>query len=224
MAVFLLPWVILPAVVLLALNFLQPYVSQAGQFLKALDAGDVKANFALSVGDAVASFGLIAIYIRRSGARWSDVGFRTFNILKIIFYVIGLFISLMALVFIADYLLQHFLPSFNAQQPQVTDFDNAAPAMQMFSLIALVILPPIVEETVFRGFIFPAFSKRSGLVAGAIGSSMLFGFAHLQPNIIVYTFILGLLLCWLYTKTGSIIPGMFLHMLNNYIAYSASHR
>ncbi len=84
-----------------------------------------------------------------------------------------------------------------------------------------MLIPPIIEETVFRGFIFPAFSKRFGVIIGALLSSLLFGFAHLQYNVGVYTVVLGLLLCLLYIKLRSIVPGIFLHMLNNYLAFVA---
>ncbi len=84
-----------------------------------------------------------------------------------------------------------------------------------------MILPPIIEETVFRGFIFPAFAKKWGVIWGAIASSILFGFAHLQANVGVYTFVIGLLLCFLYVRLKSIIPGIFFHMLNNYLAFVA---
>ena len=58
-------------------------------------------------------------------------------------------------------------------------------------------------------------------LAFAIFSGVLFGFAHLQPNVSIYTFILGLLLCAMYVRLGSIVPGIALHMLNNYFAYVA---
>ncbi len=91
----------------------------------------------------------------------------------------------------------------------------------LLSLWALVIIPPIIEEIVFRGFMFPAFAKRFGVVLGAVVSSLLFAVAHLQLNVSVYTFILGLLLCFLYVRLGSTIPGIGIHMLNNYLAYMA---
>jgi membrane protease YdiL (CAAX protease family) len=82
-----------------------------------------------------------------------------------------------------------------------------------------VLLPPIIEETIFRGFIFPAISTRTGVIWGAILSSLLFGAFHGQANVFVYTAILGLLLCFMYVRTKSIIPGMVLHMLNNFLAF-----
>ena len=84
-----------------------------------------------------------------------------------------------------------------------------------------MLVPPVLEETIFRGFIFPAISKRTGVIWGAILSSALFGLAHAQGNITVYTFVLGLVLCFMYVRLRSILPGMALHMLNNYLAFLA---
>jgi hypothetical protein len=67
--------------------------------------------------------------------------------------------------------------------------------------------------------VFPALAKRTGLVWGAIFSSALFGLAHGQANLFVYTMILGLVLCFIYVRTKSIVPGIILHMLNNFLAF-----
>jgi uncharacterized protein len=56
---------------------------------------------------------------------------------------------------------------------------------------------------------------------GAVLSSGLFALAHGQANIAIYTFPLGLLLCFMYVRLGSIVPGMALHMINNYLAFVA---
>ncbi len=119
-------------------------------------------------------------------------------------------------------IISMLIPGFNAAQPQVNEFTQATtPASQRLSLIALVILPPMVEETVFRGFIFPALSKKKGAIVGAILTSLLFGIAHLQYNVSLYTIVLSLILCFMYYRLRSIWPGIFLHMINNYIAYMA---
>jgi membrane protease YdiL (CAAX protease family) len=64
-------------------------------------------------------------------------------------------------------------------------------------------------------------AKRWGVITGAIVSSAIFGLAHAQANISIYTWLLGLLLCAMYVRLKSIIPGMALHMLNNYLAFLA---
>ncbi len=134
----------------------------------------------------------------------------TFLGLAVIFFV-GVQLALM--------LVTLLLPGFNANQAQSNGIITTAKQQPILAIFALVILPPMLEETLFRGLMFPTLSKRIGLVWGAILSSALFGFAHLQANISVYTFVLGLVLCFMYVKLKSTIPGMLLHMLNNYVAF-----
>jgi membrane protease YdiL (CAAX protease family) len=119
------------------------------------------------------------------------------------------------------WLVSTLVPTFDANQAQENEFIGAAGAHPSLALVALVLMPPILEETIFRGFMFPALAKRVGVMGGAILSSILFGIAHWQANIGIYTFVLGLLLCFMYVRLRSIVPGILLHMLNNYLALIA---
>jgi membrane protease YdiL (CAAX protease family) len=219
--VFLLPWVVLPIALIVSLSFLAHSYPVAGQYLDQIDNGDVKANFSLVILDALASFGLIALFLRRYQLGWSALGLRRFNLRKALLYLVGLVVGFFLVIAAVDVLVQVLIPSYDPNQEQVNEFTDVAPNLKLYSLLALVILPPLVEEPVFRGFLFPAFSRRFGLVGGALISSLLFGFAHLQANVSVYTFVIGLLLCFLYARLGSIVHGIALHMFNNYLAYVA---
>lgn len=219
--VFFLPWIVLPIAVVILLGVLSPVSPAAAAFLDRLQDGDPIASFGLTLIDAVGSLSAIAYYLRKRGAKWRDLGWRRFSLKKatILFAVVAL--SFFFLVAVAYALIQLVFPGFNANQEQTNEFIGVAPSLKPLSFFALVVLPPIIEETVFRGFLFPALATRYGYALGVISSSVLFGFAHLQANISIYTFILGLLLCILYRRLGSIFPGMAVHMMNNYLAFTA---
>ena len=92
------------------------------------------------------------------------------------------------------------------------------------ALIAAIVLvcavAPIAEELFFRGFLFGAL-RRYGLVPAAAMTGILFGCAHVASSpigFIVPLAVLGVLLCLLYERTGSLYPSMALHCLNNSIA------
>jgi membrane protease YdiL (CAAX protease family) len=136
-------------------------------------------------------------------------------------YLFGILLLFIVLANLALVLVKLLVPAFNIDQPQDNEFTASVHTHRSLALVALVLLPPIFEETIFRGFIFPALSKRVGIIWGAVLSSMLFGIAHGQPNLFVYTTILGLLLCFMYVRMRSIVPGILLHMLNNYLAFVA---
>jgi uncharacterized protein len=78
-----------------------------------------------------------------------------------------------------------------------------------------VIFAPIVEELFFRGFLFQGFRQKYGWVGGALLSSAIFGLAHLDPVALIPTFILGLLLAYMYHRSNSVWPGIILHVLVN---------
>lgn len=219
--VFILPFVVLPVLALISLGILSNFYPPVDAYLSLLDSGDPRASFSLVIFDALMSYILIGFYLKKYNASWRDLGFRRFSVWRAVVTV-----ALMLVVFIIGIeliyqLVQFLMPGFDPNQAQENEFTGAAPQFKLFSLLALVIFPPLVEEAIFRGFMFPAFSKRLGLIGGAIGSSILFGLAHMQANIVVYTFFIGLVLCFLYARTKSIIPGIILHMINNYLAYMA---
>lgn len=219
--VFLGGWIVLPVLVVILLRLIAPFNPLAETIMSSLRSGGVGTSFALALIDAVGALLLVWYYLRRYRASWAAVGWRQVNWLKAAGYLLGAFILFALLIGPLLQLIALLNPSFQPNQPQQNEFVGAANNHRVLALIALVVLPPIVEETVFRGFIFPAIAKRWGFWAGAIVSSILFGFAHLQANVSVYTFVLGILLCFMYARLRSIIPGIGLHMLNNYLAFVA---
>jgi membrane protease YdiL (CAAX protease family) len=217
--VFLAAWIVLPIVAVLVLRLASPYVPLAHELIQRLVDGDIAVTFGLTLVDALAALGLLLLYLRRYKVGWPAIGWRKFDVWQAAKYLLVIFVVFVILTNITLKLISLFDPSFD--QVQRNDFIDSAGTHPGFALIALVLLPPIIEETVFRGFIFPAFAQRWGVWAGAIASSVLFGIAHLQANVTIYTFLLGMLLCYMYVRLRSIYPGMILHMLNNYLAYLA---
>lgn len=88
-------------------------------------------------------------------------------------------------------------------------------------MILVTLLAPVCEEFFFRGFCFTALRRSFGVVAAAVITGAVFGIIHAggtEPEFLVPLAVLGALLCLLYWRTGSIIPCMVLHALNNSIA------
>jgi membrane protease YdiL (CAAX protease family) len=213
---FLLGWIGVPLGVLLLLQNL-PVTG----LLEALRNQPVLTNFLLVLINAAAAVGLVAYFLRRRGRGWRAAGLRGFNIMRAGFWVVIALIGFRLLVVLAYWGVSQLWPAFNPDQAQTNEFTQLAPSLRWVSFLALVLIPPITEEIVFRGFMFPAMAKRWGIWAAAIASSLLFGVAHLQLNVTIYTLILGLLLCMMYYRFGSIWPGIAFHLINNYLAYSA---
>ena len=88
--------------------------------------------------------------------------------------------------------------------------------------VAVGILAPLAEEVVFRGAILRTLlgimSKKNHWVAIII-SAALFGLAHFNEAQFINALLMGLLLGWMYYRTGSLVPGILLHWINNTMAY-----
>ena len=82
-------------------------------------------------------------------------------------------------------------------------------------MILAVVMAPLFEEIFFRGFLFRGFSILVGLGDGACVSAAVFGIAHLQLDVFVPLFALGLALAWVYKRTGSLWTSIAFHALFN---------
>jgi len=80
--------------------------------------------------------------------------------------------------------------------------------------LVLALTPAICEELVFRGLIFSGL-RRLGVWPAVLLSALLFGLAHASIYRLMPTFILGVLLGVLRWRSGSVVPGMAMHALNN---------
>ena len=90
-------------------------------------------------------------------------------------------------------------------------------------ILLIVIAAPVTEEICFRGMLFGGLREKLPRIVAALICGLIFGALHALtgvtavPPLIVFGFLLALL----YERTGSILPGMILHMLNNIVALAS---
>jgi membrane protease YdiL (CAAX protease family) len=84
------------------------------------------------------------------------------------------------------------------------------------SAILIVFLAPLGEEMVFRGIAYTALRPR-GKWRALIVTSLLFALAHMQVIHFIPIFFIGLILAYLFERTGSLKPAIALHILVNLI-------
>jgi len=101
-------------------------------------------------------------------------------------------------------------------QEDIADKLGAIP-VQVF-LIAIA--APVSEEVCFRGMLFGGLRERWPRIVAALISAAIFGALHAPEGVSVVPPLIffGFTLALLYEKTGSIVPGILLHMLNNSVA------
>jgi len=107
-------------------------------------------------------------------------------------------------------------------EPEQEDIAEAFGSVP-FQVLLVAIAAPVSEEIFFRGMMFGGLRRRMPRIAAALVSALVFGLLHAftgisaVPPLIAFGFILALL----YERTGSIVPGILLHMLNNATALAA---
>jgi len=120
---------------------------------------------------------------------------------------------------IGAYLVFAALYSALIVEPHQKDIAEGFGAVPI-QVLLIVILAPISEEVCFRGMLFGGLRERLPRIAAALLSGLIFGGLHgltgltAVPPLIVFGFLLALL----YERTGSIVPGILLHVLNNSVA------
>jgi membrane protease YdiL (CAAX protease family) len=85
----------------------------------------------------------------------------------------------------------------------------------------VIFVAPICEELFFRGFVFRVLRLRMSFWPAAVLSGVLFGVVHPPLVVMPVLAVLGVAFCWVYERTGSLIPGIAMHALNNTIAFGS---
>lgn len=148
--------------------------------------------------------------LRKFSLRWASWGFRGPTLDTI--WLIPLSLVIVYVVeFVNDYLINP------PQQKFVSIFPHTAAGTILFVTLSCVIAP-VLEETFFRGFVFQGLARKFGPVWGAIASAAIFSAVHMQATVFIPLFVLGLLLCWVFYRTGSLWANIILHATFNTIA------
>lgn len=88
----------------------------------------------------------------------------------------------------------------------------------LVQFLALCVMPAIAEELLFRGA-FQGLMRPCGSAAAIFAPALLFGVLHLDLAQGLTAFACGVFLGWLAERSGSILPGMLLHLVNNALAF-----
>jgi membrane protease YdiL (CAAX protease family) len=102
-----------------------------------------------------------------------------------------------------------------------------APGIGVGLVLGVAVVGPIVEEVVFRGYLFPAIADRRGDAAGAAFTALVFAAAHVlavQPRTLPVIAVFGFAVCLLRAASRSILPGVALHAFINALALAVLSR
>lgn len=89
----------------------------------------------------------------------------------------------------------------------------------LWALGTMLIAAPVLEEYLFRGILQRNLVKSLGRIWGILLASAIFGAVHIVPQQVIMAFLSGIVIGLLYEMLGSITSVIFVHILNNGIAY-----
>jgi membrane protease YdiL (CAAX protease family) len=126
-------------------------------------------------------------------------------------------------VLVASAAIQATMQALGVQQTQlmdlqcVRDFPFAGFLLVVF---AGGVLAPIAEELYFRGFVFRSYMQTKHPAVAYIATSLLFAMLHLNLPALLPILVMSLIFCYAYKRTGSIVPSVVGHSVNNVAAFS----
>ncbi len=142
---------------------------------------------------------------------WKHLGFRKFES-KVMGLGCGLLIGAYAIILLHNLVLLGL--GIDTQGEAILRLIEMLDSPGWFFLVG-VVFAPFVEEIFFRSFLFQGFRQKYGWVRAMLLSSVIFAVAHLDPASLIPTFILGVVIVYLFHRSNSIWPGILLHFLIN---------
>lgn len=143
----------------------------------------------------------------RKNIRWGAI-FGGYVVIMVAEYILGTL----------NILIYHQTETANNQS--LMQILGANPLVTIVFSISVFTLTPIAEELIFRGVLMNMFFKPSNFWPKVILSGVVFSLDHLSTNVISFLIycMLGMVLAYVYRRTGDIRNSMLLHGLNNLIA------
>lgn len=189
------------------------------------------------VSSAVTVFIMMVQYLLFTGITlvvlWHRIGAATKQRLRILGYRARHYWSLIAqgvgtygvlvLVLVgASLLLGHgtglgsLIPAASGEQ-LISQARGTPATILLFVLICVI--APIVEETIFRGFVYPGLRRRLPAFSAVVLSALIFAWMHRNPAAMLPIGLIGIALAILYERTRSLVPCMVCHALNNTLVF-----
>lgn len=168
----------------------------------------------------------LVVLMKVTRLTWNAIGLRVPKFADISYVIGG--IAVYYAIFIVIALLARIVLPIDFDQKQQIGFDTDTTGVGIIlAFMSLVVLPPVVEEILFRGYLYTRFKQVLSIRWAAVVVSVLFGAAHLQfgsGNALLWlaaidTTILSFVLVYLREKTGTIWAGVGVHALKNFIAF-----
>jgi membrane protease YdiL (CAAX protease family) len=181
---------------------------------------DLARNPKLLVPPQLAAYGLVLIFmvsmLRSRGLRfWYSIRWQWPSAWPV-FFLLGLALSIVVQLMSAALPIPKQLP--------VEEFFSTTFGTYMLALFGITIAP-LIEELLFRGFLYPALARRIGIAASVVITSLLFALIHAPqlahswaPLVLIFT--VGIVLTLIRVRTGSVASSFLVHVGYNFSLFA----
>ena len=140
---------------------------------------------------------------------WTDIGLG----------VVGFIVAMIA-ASLLSMIAAAIFKWIDLEQVQEVGFSNLSGFFEMMlAFVTLVVIAPVCEEILFRGWLYGKLRARTWAMPAMILVAILFGIVHGQWNVGITVAAMSIVMCLIREMTGTIWGGMIVHMIKNGLAY-----
>lgn len=188
-------------------------------------AGDAVFELGMIEAELLVLWVVLLYLVRRKGHPWSILGLKPFPVRSLLLIPLASFAQASGVGMFNSALLP-LLPAVQAYQTSLDPYMEPSAATILLLFLGSVVVAPVVEELLFRGFFFTGFRSYVGPAAASILSALLFSLAHafpilapfsinLDPSQALGAFLGGLTFAGLRHDSDSIFPPILAHAFWN---------
>lgn len=168
----------------------------------------------------IAGVGVIFYFVlRKYSQSLAALGLSRVSVPRAFFTAIGAYAAITPIfvgIMVATFFLVRALNYEPPVQPIVEVFmEEKNIGVLWVSTLFAAIFGPIAEEIFFRGFMYPALKKKWGMAVSILVTSVIFSLLHTHIVGFLPIMALGILLAYIYEKTGSLLVPVAIHMIHN---------
>jgi membrane protease YdiL (CAAX protease family) len=212
----------------IAISLIVPiwYEYSAEQVFDALETNPWLQFLFIGIVEAI-TLGVIYKFLKARKAGFNSIGLNQLQVRHLLQAAIGFVIYFVIFLVIAV-AATALIPGLDTEAQQELGFDMSTTGLNLLPIfLSLVILPPIAEEIVARGFLYTGLKAHIAVLRAALITSLLFGAAHLAGGAegellwlaALDTFVLSMVLCKLKDRSNSLWPCIGVHMMKNGLAF-----
>ena len=141
--------------------------------------------------------------------------------LKVAIFTVVILISVNLVSSITVSWLQKFWPDMEPQETVRAFQQSSGIGFKILVVIAAVVIAPLAEETLFRGFVYGVLKRYTDAPFAALSSSLMFAIIHMHVGSLLPLWMLAVLFCLAYEITGCLLVPMILHSIFNAVSIIA---